>query len=134
MNYSTKLTIEDPFKLSTYSSFEDEQVINYSIGKNKSEVFLEWSDVPDAIKYEVYLGGKLLEETNFSKFTHNLNGEKSGVYRVLVYLPNTDEIPVKPIFSRKSLLFKTSSTTDLSPDSVLFLLIKAFSAKTNDDE
>lgn|GEM_PF-6587886 len=83
------------YELSTYTTFPDKTMINYSLGKNKTAVFLDWSDVPNAIKYDIYLDGVLIAETRYSHFTHNLDEKKQGVYRVLIYLPNTDELPEK---------------------------------------
>ena len=67
------------YELSTYTTFPDKTMINYSLGKNKTAVFLDWSDIPNAIKYDIYLDGVLIAETRSSHFTHNLD-EKNKVF------------------------------------------------------
>ncbi|MFZ3591073.1 DUF3238 domain-containing protein [Bacillus sp. DJP31] len=93
--YDKQDKVIDTYEMTSYTSFEDKNVINYAIGTSDSEVSLDWSDVPDALKYEVYLNDQLLATTSSSQFIHNLENQGSALYRVIVYLPNTDELPEK---------------------------------------
>lgn len=84
----------DTYELTTYTDFNDDGVPNYSVISNNSTVHLNWTDIKDAIKYNVYLNDELLTETTQSEFIKSdLPSGKSYDFKIVVYLPNTDEIP-----------------------------------------
>ena len=89
--YDKKNTVLDAHSVTTYSIFKEKDVINYTIWKKDSEVILDWSDIPEAKKYVIYLGDELLTETKESEFHHkNLSSGTTFEYKVTAYLPNTE--------------------------------------------
>lgn len=92
--FDKKEKLLETYELTTYTDFNSDEVPNYSVISNDSVVHLDWSDIKDAIKYNVYLNDELLTETTQSEFKKSdLPSGESFDFKIVVYLPNTDEIP-----------------------------------------